>query len=218
MKIRSASEVWEDSRAKDPLRDFYSFWDTVSESDVDALREALDSAKREEDIQQFLQANPKYLIQHLGGGHGRWIIPKQRLGAQHVTDFLIGERDSMGFRWQAVELESPGAKMFTKSGNPSAPLTHAIRQIQDWRMWLAANQNYAARDRGEDGLGLTEIHPDIEGLIIMGRRATELDQTRRLRRQMGRDLKIEIHTFDYLLDAFIGRVESLKAHQKMTGR
>ncbi|MFM0010986.1 Shedu anti-phage system protein SduA domain-containing protein [Paraburkholderia sediminicola] len=218
MKLKPASEVWEELRARDPLRDFYSRWDTVNDSDIDALREALDSAKREEDIQQFLQANPKYLIQHLGGGHGRWIIPKQRLGGQHVTDFMIGERDSMGFRWQAVELESPLAKMFTKSGNPSAHLTHAIRQIQDWRMWLTANQNYAARDRGEDGLGLTEIHPDVEGLIIMGRRATESDETRRLRRQIGRDAKIEIHTFDYLLEALIGRVDSLKEHRKMLGR
>ncbi|BDC37934.1 Shedu anti-phage system protein SduA domain-containing protein [Paraburkholderia terrae] len=207
MKLMTVAEACAEQIARDPLRDFFSFWDEVSESDIDALREALDSAKREEDIQQFLQANPKYLIQHLGGGHGRWIIPKQRLGAEHVTDFMIGARDSMGFRWQAVELESPLAKMFTKSGNPSAPLTHAIRQIQDWRLWLTANQNYAARGRGEDGLGLTDIHPDVEGLILMGRRATESDETRRLRRQMGRDLKIEIRTFDYLLDALIGRVK-----------
>ncbi|MBR8071297.1 DUF4263 domain-containing protein [Burkholderia cenocepacia] len=215
MKLRPASEVWSDICAREPLRDFFSNWDAVDESDVGALRAALDSAEREEDIQQFLQANPKYLIQHLGGGHGRWIIPKQRLGAEHVTDFMIGERDSMGFRWQAVELESPLAKMFTKAGNPSAALTHAIRQIQDWRMWLAANQNYAARDRGEDGLGLTEIHPDVAGMIIMGRRATESEETRRLRRQMGRDARIEIHTFDYFLDALIGRVNSLREHRQM---
>ncbi|AMV42291.1 Shedu anti-phage system protein SduA domain-containing protein [Paraburkholderia caribensis] len=218
MKMMSGEEALAQLRARDPLRDFHSRWDAVNESDIHALRDALDSAKREEDVQQFLQANPKYLIQHLGGGHGRWIIPKQRLGAQHVTDFMIGERDSMGFRWQAVELESPLAKMFTKSGNPTAQLTHAVRQIQDWRMWLASNQNYAARDRGEHGLGLTEIHPDVEGLIIMGRRGTESDDTRRLRRQMGRDAKIEIHTFDYLLEALIGRVNSLKARSEMTAR
>ncbi|MCO4880268.1 Shedu anti-phage system protein SduA domain-containing protein [Paraburkholderia caribensis] len=218
MKIMSAAQACAELLARDPLRDFFSFWDEVNESDIDALREALDTAKREEDIQQFFQADPKYLIQHLGGGHGRWIIPKQRLGVQHVTDFMIGERDSMGFRWQAVELESPLAKMFTKSGNPSAHLTHAVRQIQDWRMWLAANQNYAAHDRDQDGLGLTDIHSDVQGLILMGRRATESDETRRLRRQMGRDAKIEIHTFDYLLEALIGRVNSLKARREMTGR
>jgi hypothetical protein len=207
MKLMTVAEACAEQIARDPLRDFFSFWDEVSGSDIDALREALDTAKREEDIQQFLQANPKYLIQRLGGGHGRWIIPKQRLGGQHVTDFMIGQRDSMGFRWQAVELESPLAKMFTKSGNPTAQLTHAIRQIHDWRMWLTSNQNYAARGRGEDGLGLSDIHPDVEGLILMGRRATESDETRRLCRQMGRDAKIEIHTFDYLLDALIGRVK-----------
>lgn len=213
MKIKSAAEVFEEFRANDPLREFYSRWDTVDESDVAALGDALDSATREEDIQQFLQANPKYLIQHFWGGHGRWIIPKQRFGSEHVTDFMIGERDSMGCRWQAVELESPLARMFTKTGNPSAALTHAIRQIQDWRMWLSVNQNYASRAKSEDGLGLTEIHPDVSGLILMGRRATESEDTRRLRRQMGRESKIEIHTFDYLLESLTERVGSLKLHR-----
>jgi hypothetical protein len=62
MKIISLAQVCAELLARDPLRDFFSFWDEVNQVDIDALREALESAKREEDIQQFLQANPKYLI------------------------------------------------------------------------------------------------------------------------------------------------------------
>jgi hypothetical protein len=214
MKLSSAADAYSKLRARDPLNEFFSRWDSVERSDIDALRHALDSAKREEDIQQFLQKNPKLIIQHLGGGHGRWIIPKKRLGGEHVTDFMIGERDSMGFHWTAVELESPLGKMFVKSGDASAALNHAIRQIRDWRIWLSHNQNYAARLRSEDGLGLTDIDAEVPGLILMGRRATETDDTRRMRRQISRESKIEIHTFDFLLDALTGRVESLEAHRQ----
>jgi hypothetical protein len=35
---------------------------------------------------------------------------------------MIGDKDSTGHRWIAVELESPHAAMFTKSGNESANL------------------------------------------------------------------------------------------------
>lgn len=97
------------------------------------------------------------LIQHLGGGHGRWVLPQKRLGAEHVPDFMIGEKDSLGYRWQAVELEHPKDRMFTKAGNPTAKLTHAIRQIQDWRTWLQQNQNYAARPERAKGSGYFDL-------------------------------------------------------------
>lgn len=210
MEARPAPDWYAELRARDPLNDYFSHWDRVARSDIDVLREALDTAKREEDIQQFLQDNPKFLIQHLGGGHGRWIIPKQRLGSEHVTDFVVGEADSMGFHWTAVELESPLSKMFTKAGDPSATLNHAVRQIRDWRMWLARNQNYAARPRSDDGLGLTDIDAEVPGLILMGRRATESRDTGRMRRQIGREANIQIHTFDFLIDALTGRIASLE--------
>lgn len=213
MKIRSAAEVFEYLRAKDPLRDFFVSWDRIESNDVEAFQLALDEARREEDIQQFLQENPKCLIQHLGGGHGRWVIPKQKLGSEHVTDFVIGERDSLGFHWQAVELESPLKPMFNKNGDPSQYLNHAIRQISDWRGWLNLNQNYAARDRADSGLGLKDISTNVQGLIVIGRRTAGLEKTAQLRRQLVSQLNIKIHTYDFLIDTLAGRVESLKSHQ-----
>src|SRR6266851_10069983 len=106
MPMLSGEDALEEYRRNDPLKDFFVWWDEIHQDDVVRLREALDSASREEDIQQFLQDNPKFLIQHLGGGHGRWVIPKKRLG-EYVTDFMIGDKHSFGHEWQAVELESP---------------------------------------------------------------------------------------------------------------
>ena len=195
---------------QDPLRDFYVRWLHCSAENATALAECLTRARGEEDIQKFLESNPLLLAMHLGGGHGRWVLPKQRLGSEHVTDFVIGERSSIGFEWYAVELESPHAKMFTKKGDPSHALTHAIRQIQDWRAWLQRNQNYAARNRDESGLGLTDIIGDVPGLILIGRRADVPKGTEERRRQMIRDLKIRIQTYDWLLESVRNAAEAIE--------
>ena len=185
--------------ADDPLGEFLVFWKDIRSTDADALEAKLDSAKNEREMQSYLEEHPLLLIQHLGGGHGRWVIPQQKLGVQFVTDFVIAEKSSIGYEWVAVEIESPAAQVFTKKGDPSATLNHAIRQISDWRAWLKKNQNYAARSRGENGLGLTDIDSDIPGLIIIGREKTLDPNTRELRRQLGGNLNIKIHTYDWLV-------------------
>lgn len=143
IRFRPASELFAEELAEDPLGDFYTRWDTVTSKDVTALRTAIETASREEDIQAFLRAHPLLLIQHLGGSHGRWVLPKPRLGNQYVPDFIIGDRDSGGRRWVAIELEGTTRLAFTKAGDPSRHLTRAIRQILDWRAWLTANRPYA---------------------------------------------------------------------------
>jgi hypothetical protein len=213
MKLTTVAEINAKTLRDDPLREFQVWWDDIVPEDASALHAVLDRATREEDVQQYLQQNPKLLIQHLGGGHGRWVIPKQRLGADHVTDFLVGEKHSFGFEWQAVELESPLRPMFNKSGDPSSYLIHAIRQIQDWRIWLHANQNYASRLRLDSGLGLSGIRADLPGSIFIGRRSALPPGVEQRRHQMARELNIKIHTYDYLVESVSGRALSLAAER-----
>jgi hypothetical protein len=149
-KLKTSADI-EEIIKNDPLGEFFVWWMQLPLNYEDDFEKCLTLARNENDIQQFLNANPYVLATQLGGGHGRWVIPKKRLGAEYVPDFVVAERSSVGFEWYAVELESPKATMFTKAGNPSHTLLHAIRQIEDWRMWLQQNQNYAARPRTEDG-------------------------------------------------------------------
>ncbi len=190
----------------DPLHEFSISWDDLTLDQVLDFEKHLSIAKNENDIHAFLIKTPILLGQHLWGGHGRWVIPKKRLGSEYVTDFIIGQRSSMGHEWQAVELESPKAKMFTKSGDPSRTLVHAIKQIQDWRAWLQRNQNYAARDKKDNGLGLTDITSNLKGVIFIGRREEISESTNELRRQMAHDSNVEIHSFDFLLEAADSRL------------
>jgi hypothetical protein len=116
----------EELRTKDPLGDFLVWWDDITHRDADDLEQVLETAvhhpkaaERERILQRYLQEHPLLLIQHMGGGHGRWVIPQKRLGAEFIPDFVIGERHTGGFEWLLVELESPTASMFRKDGEPS---------------------------------------------------------------------------------------------------
>jgi hypothetical protein len=185
-------------------------WNELTRDEVAAFANALDGARDEHDMQRFLEANPRILIQHLIGGRGAWVIPKQRLGSQHETDFAIVQQASGNFVWYAVELERPQAKIFNKNGDPSAALTHALRQISDWRDWLSQNRDYAARSRERSGLGLIDIDPELEGLIVIGRNS-DLEQgtTTSRRRRLERIHRIRIEPYDWLLSQAHERLEVL---------
>jgi hypothetical protein len=77
--------------------------------------------------------------------------------------------------------------------------------------------SYAAKPVAEGGLGLVNIRPDIEGLIIIGRRS-ELSASDNVRRsQMSHDLNIVIHTYDYIADTAQGKADlfaRLKAQKR----
>jgi len=199
--------------AKDPLKDFFVWWDDISAADVKAFEKRLRTARTEHDLQSFLESNPKLLIQHVRGSHARYVIPQKRLGAEYVTDFMIGGKHSGGFEWQAVELESSKAPMFNKSGYPGKYLMHAIFQILDWRAWLQRNQNYAARLLAEGGLGLTDIVARVPGLILIGRRGEIDPSTNERRRQLVNELAIEIHSYDFLLEWAKGRIHAKATSQ-----
>jgi hypothetical protein len=182
---------------KGPLAKFGVRW-LVSQTPAEAaLRNCVQTATTERAVQLVLEEHPVLLARALGGGHGRWVIPQKALGAEHVPDFIIGAKSSLGYEWTIVELESPTRRMFNKNGDPTQALNHAIRQIADWRSWLSVNLDYARRSRDANGLGLYDIDPLPPGLILLGRREPG-ESSRVRRRQYARDLNIRIHSIDWL--------------------
>jgi hypothetical protein len=207
-----------DPLADDPLREFFVWWDTITRSDADRLEQVLDEACRtprtaEAVLQTYLEEHPLFLVQHLGGGHGRWVIPHPRFGNQLIPDFVMGDRHSGGFEWTLVELESPTARMFNAKGDPSATLQHALRQLTDWRVWLEVNQNYAARPRKDAGLGLTNISSNAQGLVLIGRTDNRDDGVVARRRRLAQDNNIKLHTYDWLVRQARDRSEAIERFQ-----
>lgn len=197
------------------LKEYYVEWDRVTENIVESFRRELDNSEKEEQIHQFLAQNKVLLVEHLGGGHGRYVLSKPKLGAEYVPDFLLAEDSSIGIEWHAVELESPTAELFTKAGEARAGLHHAIQQIIDWREWLTQNVAYARRPVSESGLGLLGIDGNVPATILMGRRRDEMPaRFNAFRRQMKQPQDIEIHTYDWLLDRLEGKARALATRRK----
>jgi len=213
MKERKLKTYKEELRSNE-LKDYFVNWDDISQKDVNKLIKKLETSSNESEMQKFFEENPIFLIQQLRGGHGRWVISKKRLGSEFIIDFLIGESHSFGYDWVAIELESPKAKMFNKNGDLNKALNHAIRQIQDWRSWLTRNQDYAERSIAQNGLGLININPNLEGLIIIGRESDIDNNTNDRRRQYVSTLNIKIHTYDWLVRIFQGRLDALSRNKK----
>lgn len=194
----------------DDLSEYFAWWDDITPADVAAYEQVLEAASDEHPLQTFLARNPRFLVQHLGGGAGRWVIPQKRLGAEYVPDFVIGERSSSGFGWQFVELQSPKASLFVKStGRQSKQLDEGLRQINDWRRWLDNNRDYARRPRARDGLGLDNASGSDPGLLIIGREADLTETDRERRRQLDQQHNVRIHTYDWLVRAAKGRLAAL---------
>jgi hypothetical protein len=179
--------------------ELFVLWEEVTPEDIAEFEDALNAARDEADMQRFLEDHPCMLLQLISGGRGAWVIPQKRLGSEHVTDFLIAQKASGGFVWYAVELERPQARMFNKNGDQSAALTHALRQISDWREWLSRNRDYAVRPREQSGLGLIDIDPELGGLLIIGRDSNLDESTTARRRRLARNYRVEIETYDWML-------------------
>ena len=209
--VEHAVSRYQHERARDELDEYEVLWDVITMEQVAALQDALRSARNEEDMQQFLTDNKIFLIQHLGGGHGRYVLAKPRLGAELVPDFLVAEMSSIGLEWHGIELESPLAEMFTSSGQAHHRLTHAIQQVVDWRDWLASNIAYARNQKCQNGLGLVGIDAYLPTTIIVGRRDRQFPyRFNAYRRQVKQGQNIEIHTYDWLVEQAEYRAKALR--------
>lgn len=195
----------------DELASAFVWWDEIQRSDVEELRTVIETAQDERPIQRHVARNPHLLVQHMGGGHGRWVLPQKRLGSEYVTDFVIAEKSSGGYEWQYVELQSPRERLFVvSSGRQSKHLDEGIRQILEWRRWLGNNLDYARRPRSRDGLGLTDITAQDPGVLLLGRAADLDDDDKQQRRQLDQELNIRIHTYDWLLRNAEERIQALE--------
>ena len=194
--------------------DQFVLWDVIPHNEIAEFESALNGARDERDMQRFLEAHPLFLIQQISGGSGAWLIPQKRLGSELITDFLIAQKSSGGFVWYAVELERPQAKVFNLNGDPSRDLNHALRQIGDWRDWLSNNRDYATRPPERKGLGLIDIDPELEGLIIIGRDADVDEETTERRRRLMRERRVKIETYDWFLSQARERFEHYRALER----
>ena len=134
---------------------------------IEEFERVLDDAVNERPLQKFLASAPTLLGPLLPPGGAYWCLDRPQLGAEFVPDFLLATATSSGFRWVAIELESPTVKALTQAGLPARKLAEALGQIRNWRMWLTDNIAYAREERG-----LKDIDGNCEAIAVIGRRSS----------------------------------------------
>lgn len=161
------------------------------QKDIKEYEDLLDQKVNESEIHSFLSSHSYFfntLIRLYGVSP---LYSKLKLGSNFEIDFAYFDTSSYGPEWELIEIESPKQKLFNKNGDPSAALTHAIRQVEEWHSWIHDNLDYARK-----------LMPFIDypmGYIFIGRRKDlTIDDAKRLKRLNYTHRKsIEIHTLDY---------------------
>jgi hypothetical protein len=184
----------------------------------------LDSA-HEQEIHAFLETHPQ-LFNFL---QDRGILKsKFRLADAFIPDFIsIGadfSSNSLRSLITFVEIERSNMPLFTKSGDPTSGLTHAIRQVQNWKQWVTNNRMYMqqvfakitteelAKANDGDSWVIKSLRGVAHGfsdryLVIAGRRNTMSVPDRILLSQMNDDLHgIKIITYDVLLEWLLSSI------------
>jgi hypothetical protein len=173
----------------------------------------------EERVHQFLVEHPA-LIPALWP-HENTVFSKLALGSQHEVDFAHTRENTPGATWHLIEIEKPQDLLFTKSGNPSAKLIHAMRQLQDWQTWFLENRSYILNNfpyqKFMQDWGLWK--PEL--LLVIGRRKTLNDSNRKLTQRLS-EQGIQIMTFDRLADRLFmpmrDRSQPLRSCKYLNGR
>ncbi|MBV0896100.1 DUF4263 domain-containing protein [Microbacterium sp. NC79] len=121
----------------------------------DATRRAWESLKSsdcEAKVQEFLERHVALLPGAWGefgsgGHHGPMYSavfrqpPLQGLDSTRVPDFMWIPRSTVEITPVCIEIERPTKRWFTKDGTPTAQLTQALDQLNQWRSWFSEALN-----------------------------------------------------------------------------
>jgi hypothetical protein len=166
---------------------------------AESFERIIKTARREEEIQRFLTKNPFILSSQLP--HCHFVIPKFQFGDRYVADFLLLETASSGWTWVIVELKPANVQLVTQSGHLAERVRVGVDQVKDCRRWLKNNRDHACRSRSSDGLGLEQID-GVWGWVVVGRRSQVSPRFNELRNENAKNSRVEILTYDRLLDWF----------------
>jgi hypothetical protein len=162
------------------------------------FQELLRGARQEEALQRFLKEHSFVLHQSAES------IPKQRLGEDFVTDFVLVATTSQGPTYTLVELERASHPVLTEDLALASPVGHAIRQTRDWDVWLEKNKAYVQNKL-----------PGFETpryMVVIGRSVEFTEKQKEYMRSYNREWKnLELLTYDDVLARFEATIQKLEA-------
>lgn len=154
----------------------------------------LSQKHKEEEYQSFLSTHAGLFF---GFGKRIIVLSKIRLGAELITDFIVMRDEfSAGIYFDLIEIENPYDLPYTREGQPSAKLTRAVQQIQNWKRWLSDNRSEAQILFPHSGVRVFR-NPNFRFRIYIGNKNNS-ERWIEERNQYSQNLGIEIRSFDEL--------------------
>jgi hypothetical protein len=188
-------------RSKNDAVDFSPMYEhtvlTTIRSDFFKL---LKTAKKEEELQKFIEDNP--IILHQFPAENLFVKPA--ILASYKADFAVvtPQRELL-----LIELEKPNTKILKKDGGIGAELSHAFDQVSDWLHKVDEHRLTVLEELKIDKSSVSTV----KGIVIAGR-DDGYDQEA-LRKLKGRYTeRIRFFTYDdlgFALDALIRRMDNL---------
>lgn len=193
-------------------KNFYEFkygWyrDIDLDYEAEQLLKVLDSAKKENDIQNYIKENKKWFIpasifkDYDFGHHEAYISVEQPLGAEYKVDYMLLGRNSIGHHIVLVEFENVNVDFRLKKSNME---TEAVRkgmtQINDWKRWMDNNRPYFLQSCGLSDIGRNIPTWGITYCLVVGRRKRMDDTSNQMRGQIQYERGVHIITYDRLVD------------------
>jgi len=126
-------------------------------------------------------------------------ISKLNLFGEYTPDFvLIDEKGSLGLEYTLVEIEKPSTITVTQQHNPASGLTHAIKQIRDWKHWIDRNSQQVGRLFPSKFSHESNAH--IKFMLIAGKREKISHEQQAERIKQADEVGYDIRSFDYFTD------------------
>lgn len=103
-----------------------------------ALCNVLAEDPSEERLQCLLEEHPGFITGLVGGPDNvdLAVLFKPPVGFQYRADFCVLQAHQGGAVAWLIEIETAHENLFTRVGNPARRLAHALKQIEDWKIWI----------------------------------------------------------------------------------
>ncbi len=180
-----------------------------------------DSQTGEREILNFIRDKSAYHIigsiqtnTYNFGHHGTFMFPEFKLGNTYQADYLIVGKNSDGYHFVFIEMESPYGNITIGSGDEGEVIRKGLNQVNDWDRWLDENYSSLAEtftkykhpeyDLPEEFYKLDKTR--IKYAVVAGRRDAFTKKLRRKRRKLFDDSKINLLHYDNLCDSAISAI------------
>ena len=162
------------------------------------------------------------------------LVSEFPFGTDFRADFVGLGPFSGGWCISFIELEPPGASLFTQNGSLAKRLNGAVAQVDAWKTFVEANRQAVLKDLSKyaqsreliqkwkkeptDNVGWKLYNPRASlhfyYFIVIGRRALLSEEQMQKKADFRKRHDIEIMTYDRVLDAAVSLHQIEKDRQK----